>query len=246
MRFMLMHKSDPATEAGQLPSQDLIARVGRMIQGMAQAGAFLDGAGLRQSALGVRLDFAGGKRTATPGPFKGENELTAGLCIVKVHNRDDAVAWASRFAAIIGDARIDIRPVTEPWDLGMAMRPAAHPFTRFMLVLKADARYESGTTPSPAIVAAVARLIEEMKTAGVYQTAELLQPGRSSKRVHFKSGKATVLDGPFTESKELVSGYVLLRLPSIDSAVEWAPSYAAALGDIELDIRPLHESADLA
>ena len=144
MRFMLMHKSDPGTEAGQLPSKELIARVGGMIQEMAQGGAFLDGAGLRQTALGVRLEFAGGKRTITPGPFKGERELTAGLCIVKVKNLDAAVEWATRFAAIVGDARIDIRPVTEPWDLGMGSRPADQDFTRYMLVYKADARYESG------------------------------------------------------------------------------------------------------
>ncbi|MEP6472087.1 MAG: YciI family protein [Gemmatimonadota bacterium] len=246
MRFMLMHKSDPATEAGQLPDQELIGRVGGMIQEMARSGAFLDGAGLRQTALGARLDFVGGIRTITRGPYTGDREWTAALAIIKVASLDAAIEWATSLATAVGDARIDIRPVTEPWDLGMAPKPVDQSFIRYMLLYKADERYEGGAAPARKITDAVAALIEAMKAAGVYQTAELLQPGRHSKRVRFTNGKPTVLDGPFTESKELISGYVLLKLPSIQEAVDWAPTYAAALGDIELDIRPLFELADLA
>lgn len=240
-----MHKSTPAMEAGEIPSSDLIARVGGMIQKMAQAGAFLDGAGLRQSALGARLDFTAGQRIVTRGPFTGANELTAALCIVTVKDIDSAVGWATRLASLLGDCRIDIRPVTEPWDLGMAPRPADLTTTRYMLLLKADAAFEAGTTVS-AVRTAVAKLAQEMKSAGIYQTAEVPQPGQFSKRVVFKSGKAKVTDGPFAESKELIAGYVLLGLPSITEAIEWAPTYAAALGDIELDVRPLYEPSELA
>jgi hypothetical protein len=85
-----------------------------------------------------------------------------------VHSLEEAVGWASRFATIIGEAELDIRPVTEPWDLGLAQKPVDDLTTRFMAVWKADSNYEAGNLPSPEARAATARLIAEMKEAGVF------------------------------------------------------------------------------
>jgi hypothetical protein len=63
-------------------------------------------------------------------------------------------------------------------------------------------------------------------------------------RVHFTKGRRTILDGPFAESKELVAGYSILRLDSRDEVLEWASRFAALIGDVEIDIRPLVEPAD--
>jgi hypothetical protein len=241
---MLMHKSNPVMEAGEMPGNDLIARVGGMIGGMAEAGVFLDGAGLRQTALGVRLDFAGGRRTITPGPFVGGNELTAGLCTMRVRSLDEAVGWVSRFAEIVGDCQVDIRPITEPWDLGVAPKPADVETTRYMAVCKADRRFEAGAGITQATVDAVTRLVTEMKSAGVYQSAELFQPSATARRLRYSRGNATVTDGPFAESKELIAGFVMLNVASMAEALQWAPRYAEAVGDIELDIRPLREPAE--
>jgi len=242
---MLMHKSDPAMEAGVMPGPEVIQAVGQMVGQLIEANVLLAGDGLRQTALGVRLDFAGGRRTVTRGPFTGDRELTAALCIVAVRSIDEAVEWATRFAAIVGDVQIDIRPLTEAWDLGHGEKPAGQLTTRYMLVVKADRRYESGEIPTPAITAAVRRLIADMKEAGVYQSAHLLRPSREARRIRYKGSKATVTDGPFAESKELIAGFVLLNVESMAAAAKWGAPYAAAVGDIELDVRPLVEADEL-
>ncbi len=245
MRFMLMHKTNASNEAGVRPPPELIAGVGRMIGEMRQAGIFRDGAGLRASSLGVRLEPRDGARTVTPGPFVGKHELPAALCILRVGSREEAVEWASRFAAIVGDAELDIRPVTEPWDLGLAEKPKDDPTVRYMVVYKADPQYEAGALPSPEVRAATARLLDEMKAAGVYLTADALQPSARSKRIRAAGPKYTLTDGPFAESKELIAGFVTLELPSMTEALAWAQRYAAVLGEVELDIRPLVEPEEL-
>jgi len=77
VRFIIMHKTDTHWEAGATPSADLVARVGEMIQELTKAHALEAGEGLRASSQGVRVRFAGGARTVTPGPFAGEHELPA-------------------------------------------------------------------------------------------------------------------------------------------------------------------------
>src|SRR6478736_7225224 len=123
MRVMILHKSTADTEAEIRPTLDLIQRVGAMIGEMQKADIFRDGAGLRASSLGVRLTFSGGRRTAQEGPFVGRHEDTAALLVLRTRTRDEAVEHATSFAALLGDGECDIRPVTEPWDLGLAERP---------------------------------------------------------------------------------------------------------------------------
>jgi hypothetical protein len=244
MRFMLMHATNDDNESGKRPSGELIAGVRRSIEEMGAAGIFRDGAGLRASSLGVRLRFRDGVRTVTHGPFVGDHELPAALCMLRVRSRDEVVEWASRFAAIVGDADVDVRPVTEPWDLGFGSRPADDPTSRWMAVVKADPVSETGTLPDARRRVAVAELIGEARKAGVFLAAEALQPGARSKRVLRQAGKPLLVDGPFTESKELIAGYVTIEVPSIEEAVPWAERYARLLAST-LDIRPLYEPDDL-
>jgi hypothetical protein len=86
-------------------------------------------------------------------------------------------------------------------------------------------------------------LIEEMTKAGVLVTTEGLQPSSNGVRFKLAGGKHSVIDGPFTESKELIAGYVILEAGSLQDAVEWAPRYGAAVGCSELDVRPLAEKS---
>ena len=105
MRFIVMHKTDARWEAGQRPSQELIANVGALIGDPAKAGAFKDGEGLRATSEGVRLAFApDGERTVTRGPLTGENELPAGFSIIRAPSLDAAIDWATEEAA---DSRRD-------------------------------------------------------------------------------------------------------------------------------------------
>jgi hypothetical protein len=240
MRLMMLHKTNKHWEAGALPSPELIAEMGKLVGGMAQTGALLSGEGLRPTSTGVRLNFSGGKRTVIKGPFAGSNELMAGFVIVRVKSLEEAIEWASRYARMVGDAEIDIRPVTEAWDLGLMPKPEGDT-TRFMMVHKADRNSEAGVAPSPAMMAGMAKLTDEMTKAGVLLSAEGLRPSSKGVRLNFSGSKRTVTDGPFAESKELIAGYTMVKVNSMEEAIEWATRFAKVVGDVEVDIRELSD-----
>ena len=244
MRVMLLHKVTRETEAGVIPPASLIADVGQMIGDMKAADVFRDGAGLRSSSLGVRLTFAGGRRTEQVGPFVGRNEDPAALCILRVRDRDEAVAHATRFAAVLGDGECDIRPVTEPWDLGFGEKPADDPTSRWMLVWKADPTAPA-PLPSLQVRAALGKLLTELQEAGVFLQGEAFRPSRESKRFPLGPGPRRAIDGPFAESKELISGFCTIEVPTLADALPWAERYLGAVGDVELDLRPLYEADEL-
>lgn len=238
MRFMIMHRTDAKTEAGAMPSPEFIERVGQMMGDLVKTGVLRDGEGLRPSSEGVRLQFTGGRRTITRGPFGGAKAVPAGFATLRVTSLDEAIDWVSRFAALIGDVDIDIRPVTEMWDLGVAPKPEGLTTTRYMAVHCHD---EAGgdAPPAPELMAAMGRLIEEMTRAGVLLATEGMQPSAKGARIVSTGGKHKVTDGPFAEAKELIGGYVIVDVPSLDDAKDIALRYADVMGDITMDIRAL-------
>lgn len=238
MRFIVMHKTNAQWEAGAVPSPELVARVGGLLGEMAKANVLLAGEGLRASSQGVRLRRSGGALTVRKGPFEGHNELPAGFTILEVESLDAAVAWASRQAEVLGDVEIDIRPLTEPWDLGMAPKPE-NVTRRYMALRKATAASEAGTLPSPAQRAALASLNDEARRAGVLLATETLRPSRRGRRYKNSTGGVRVMDGPFTESKELIAGYIILSAESLHDAERWVIRYIEAVEAEEVDLREL-------
>lgn len=239
MMFMMLHKTDAYYENGGLPSKELIAGVGAMVGEMVKSGKLLAADGLRSSAQGVRLEFSAGKRTVTKGPLVGENELVAGFAVMRVRSLDEAVEWASRFAGVVGDVVLDIRPATEPWDIGLGKKPDGLATRRYIAMRKASPRSEAGVAPTPLEMERMAALMSEMRNAGVLLSTGGLEPSSRAARLRNFGGKQTLVDGPFAESKELVGGFVILELDSRAEAIEWARRYANVLGDVELDILPV-------
>jgi hypothetical protein len=145
MKFIVMHKTDGRWEAGQRPSPELIAKVGALIGDTAKSGAFKGGEGLRATSEGARLAIApNGERTVTPGPFAGANELPAGFSIIRATSLDAAVEWATEEATILGATDVDVRPVTEGWDIGVVAAPAVITSRRYMALRKGTPATESG------------------------------------------------------------------------------------------------------
>lgn len=246
MRVMLLHKLDESIPDAYTPPPKLIADVGKMVGDARDAGILTDGAGLRSPAFGVRVTFAGGKRTVVKGPYAGgEHEDPAAICILRTHGIDEAVEHATKFAAVLGDGECDIRPVTEPWDLGFGERPKDDPTTRYMLVWKADATFERGELPSLQARAAIGKLIGDLKAKGIFLQGDIFKPTATSKRIPRTTGRRRVIDGPFAESKELISGFMTLELPSVEAALPWAERYIDAVDPIELDLRVLYEVDEL-
>ncbi len=96
MRFMMLLKADKNTEAGALPSKELIVAMGKYNEEMAQTGVLLAGEGLHASSKGARVRFSGAKRTVIDGPFTDAKELIAGFWMIQVKSKEEAIEWAKR------------------------------------------------------------------------------------------------------------------------------------------------------
>ncbi len=114
---------------------------------------------------------------------------------------------------------------------------------RVMVVVPGDANSEAGKMPSEELISTMMKFNEELVKAGVMLAGEGLTPTSKGKKVRFSGSKRTVIDGPFAESKELVAGYWIWQVRSIDEAVEWLKR-APFDGGIEVTIRPVFEPED--
>lgn len=115
---------------------------------------------------------------------------------------------------------------------------------RVMVIVKASKESEAGVLPDAGILAKMGRYNEQLVKAGVMLGGDGLQPTSKATRVRFSGESRTVLDGPFTETKELIAGYWLWQVRSMDEAVEWLKR-APFDGGTEVEIRPVYEAADL-
>ena len=114
---------------------------------------------------------------------------------------------------------------------------------RVMVLVKADKDSEAGVLPSAELLTDMNNFNEELIKAGVMQAGEGLHPSSKGKRVRFSGAERTVIDGPFAETKELVAGFWLWQVKSMDDAVAWLKK-APFDGGTEVEIRPLFEAAD--
>jgi hypothetical protein len=112
-----------------------------------------------------------------------------------------------------------------------------------MVIVKANKESEAGQMPSQEILTDMGKFNEELVKAGVMQAADGLHPSSKGKRVRFSGAERTVIDGPFTETKELIAGFWLWRVKSMDEAVDWLKR-APFGGGIEVEIRPIFEAED--
>ncbi len=124
MRFMLLLKADKNTEAGVLPSEELLTEMGKYNEELVKAGVLLAGEGLHPSSKGARVKFSGGKRTVIDGPFTEAKELIAGFWLIQVKSKEEAIEWVKRCPnPLDGEAEIEIRQVFEAEDFGPALTP---------------------------------------------------------------------------------------------------------------------------
>jgi hypothetical protein len=117
---------------------------------------------------------------------------------------------------------------------------------RFMVIVKANADSEAGVMPSTELLTAMGNYNEELVKAGVMLAGEGLHPSSKGKRVRFSGSQRTVVDGPFAETKELIAGYWLWQVASMDEAVEWVKRCPNPMPGVEaeIEIRPVFEAED--
>jgi hypothetical protein len=125
MRVMVIVKATRNSEAGMMPSEELLAEMGKFNEELVKAGVMLAGEGLHPSSKGKRVRFSGGKKSVSDGPFTATNELVAGFWIWQVESMEDAVEWLRRCPDPMPgeEAEIEIRPIFEAEDFGEEFTP---------------------------------------------------------------------------------------------------------------------------
>ena len=121
MRFMMIVKASKDSEAGKMPSEELLSAMGKYTEELMKAGALVDLSGLHPTSKGARIKFSGGKRTVIDGPFAETKDLIGGYWIIQVKSKAEAIEWAKRAPAPHGenaDAEIEVRQIFEMEDFG--------------------------------------------------------------------------------------------------------------------------------
>lgn len=126
MRVMVLLKANQESEAGVMPTEDILAAMGKFNEELVNAGVMLAGEGLHPSSKGVRVTFSGDEMSVTDGPFAETKELIAGFWIWQVDSMDDGVAWIKRSpfqGTPEGDVQVELRPIFEAEDFGAEFTP---------------------------------------------------------------------------------------------------------------------------
>lgn len=124
MRFMVIVKASPESEAGKMPSEKLLTEMGKFNEELVKAGVMLAGEGLHPSSKGVRIQFSGDKRSVVYGPFAETKELIAGFWLIEVKSKEEAIEWIKRCPnPMDSDSEIEIRQVFEADDFGAEFTP---------------------------------------------------------------------------------------------------------------------------
>jgi len=126
MRFMMIVKASQESEAGIMPSREMIAEMGRFNDEMIKGGVMLSGDGLQPSSKGARIKFSGGKKTVIDGPFAGTKDLIAGYWIIQVKSKEEAIEWALRCPNPMGEgkeAELELRQIFEASDFPADVLP---------------------------------------------------------------------------------------------------------------------------
>ena len=256
MRFMVIRKADEETEAGVLPSTELFDAMARYNEELVKAGVMLAGDGLMATDRGAKVRFSQpGRTTVIDGPFAEAKELVAGFSIIEADSLAEAVEWVKKWPVEDGhgNAEIEIRRVPRIEDFGDAMTDENREGTpatsrhrqgirrtdmRFMVMIKSD---EADRGRRHAAEDGAARR-DGRATTRSWSRPACCSPARActrrrrGARVKFNDGVPTVIDGPFTEAKELVAGFWLLEVKSKEEAIEWVKRVPCTEG-VETDDR---------
>jgi hypothetical protein len=268
---MMMIKGNEESESGVTPDPKVFEAMGKFNQALIDSGSLLEAEGLMPSSKGVKIQFRGGKPTVTDGPFAEAKELIAGYWIIQAKSKQEAVEWAKRCFRTVdevagpvgGDTgEIEVRqifeledfPVNEEesgWREKEAEQRQALPqpkpgYKQFIGFRMADKDTEAGVMPSEELLTAMGAYNEELLRQGVMLAGEGLQPSSKGAKVRYSGGKISVIDGPFTEAKELIAGFSRMQARSLDEIVEWAKRWPPedAHGGLELRIRQVYGPDD--
>jgi hypothetical protein len=231
MQYMILRRADRQSEAGRLSPAE-------------SAMLF---ASLKSSANAVRLSLKDGQATVTEGPFPDPAEMIAGFAIVDVPSKEDAVEWLKRWPATEHEVELEIRESGCSGNCApvIAADIANPQGKRFAILLRSSYDLENETpVPRSKIETLDAHNAAEAK-AGVLLAGDGLRTSARGARVKVAKNAFSVVDGPFTEIKEMIAGFWMIRAASMQDAIAWAKRNPYPTGpDVEVEIRELFEASD--
>jgi hypothetical protein len=257
MRFMMIIKSDDLAESGKLPDEKILTEMGAYNEQLIKAGAMLAGEGLKESARGKRVRLSRGKSAAeakvTDGPFTEAKELVAGFWLIQAESKAAAVDWARKVPGETGE--IELRQLYENEDFGAPPAddpppPPRKPGTsRSMLILKGGKSTESGDLPAPEVMKKMDVFMGPLAANGTIVGGQGLKPSSKGAKVKQHGSARTIIDGPFTEAKELVAGYMIVQTATLDEAVDIAKGWLEVHAQLdhdehEIEVRSIFELED--
>jgi len=187
----------------------------------------------------TRVTFSDGTPTAIENVPSGRDAVGT-FTIIDVESKQDAIEWVKRLPRRNGDEEIEIREGGCPGGVpavSLSTAPRSGSEKRFVVMLKADPNTETGRIAEESRLRAMVKQNEASVKAGVMLAGEGLQPSSRGARVKFAGGKATIIDGPFAEAKELVAGFWLIQAKSKEDALDWVRSYPFPFPDVEVELR---------
>ena len=189
-------------------------------------------------ASGVHIRFTGAGSEETRLSLPGATRV-AGLSIVEAESRHAVAEWLRDAAGSEAEAGFEIRETGCAGGLAGVDPAGAASQPRFLVLLKADADTEAESPSDPAKLAAMAQRNDESVRAGLLLAGDGLRSTARGTRVRTGGGRASIVDGPFAEAKELVAGFWLIQAGSMDEAVAWVRRYPFAQARPEVEIHPV-------
>ena len=265
---MILVKATKDSEADVMPSELLLAEMGKFNEELVTSDVLMAGNGLHPSSKGTRVRYSNETFQSVDGPFAETKELIAGFWLIQVNTKDEAIEWARR--APFREGEVEIRPLFELTDFPVAAAeqpdgwrekeqefrdapPVRKPgTTRFIGLLKADKDTEAGILPGEEFLSVMGAFFEEGVKTGVILSGEGLQPSAKGVRVRYSGSTRMVIDGPFTETKELIAGYAIIQSTSNAEAIEWTKRFVQVdapgrLGaESECELRRIVEAEEFA
>src|SRR5688500_18737793 len=234
MRVIMLLKSDAQSEAGVPPPEHVLTEMGQFSERMLNAGVMVGGEGLHPSSKGAKIRIANGKTTVLDGPFAESKEVVAGFYMLKVKDLAEAIEWTKQLpgADWTPEAEAELRPLfeTEDFPVDAAEQPGGwrdqeiearkeletkvpgpEKGQRWISFLKADKNTEAEMMPSTKLLEEMGALMGEMQAQGLLISGEGLRASKHGAKVRLLNKKLSVVDGPFTESKEIIAGFSMFR-----------------------------------
>jgi len=246
-RFLLLHTRPADADASQRDASRHAVQAFR--KEMADAGVLRDLVVVDTEAEGARVVFQGGRVAAVElGPFEETRVLTA-FCTIETASRAEALGWLSRWPTPgEGEECVELRDSGCP---GGVMAIMAAPvmdgqgpaLRRYAVLLRQNAELDAEILAPPSRLDAMTRRNVEGTARGVLVAGEGLKGGARATRRHSRRGASHLVDGPFTEIKEMVAGYWIVQVPALEDAIAWVRAYPYPFDDVVVDVRLVDDRA---